>query len=102
MGLDYAPEEPGLPSQTSSVSVRVPPPAPEPESDVRLELVSVRFGEFLRESGAISDEELIAALADHWSNGGLIGAAVVRSGFLSRDEVERYASRFHNLDVVEI
>lgn len=74
----------------------VPPPPP------RLELERIRFGEFLREQELISDEQLLAALGDHWSNGGLLGAAIARAGFLSSDEVERHASRFHSLDVVEI
>jgi hypothetical protein len=62
----------------------------------------VRFGEFLRDQSIISDEQLLAALGDHWSNGGMIGSAMVRSGFLSQDEVERHAARFHSLDVLEV
>jgi hypothetical protein len=68
----------------------------------RQKLQRVRFGEFLREHELISDEQLLAALGDHWSNGGRFGAALVRAGVLSQDEVERHASRYHGLDVVEI
>ncbi len=68
----------------------------------RQELERVRFGEFLREQELITDEQLLAALGDHWSNGGKIGAAIARAGFLSVEEVERHATRYHSLDVVEI
>lgn len=68
----------------------------------RLALQRVRFGEFLCEQSLIDDEQLLAALGDHWSNGGSIGAAIVRAGYLSADEIERQAARFHTLDVVEI
>jgi hypothetical protein len=68
----------------------------------RQRLERVRFGEFLLAHDLISDEQLLAALGDHWSNGGRIGAAIVRGGYLSLDEVERHASRYHGLDVVEI
>lgn len=69
---------------------------------MRRELERVRFGEFLREESLITDEQLIAALGDHWSNGGRIGEAIARAGFLTADEVERQAHRYHGLDVVEI
>ncbi|HLU66062.1 MAG TPA: hypothetical protein VKZ63_07290 [Kofleriaceae bacterium] len=54
------------------------------------------------EKNLISDEQLLAALGDHWSNGGTIGAAISRSGFLPPEEIERQAALYHALDVVEI
>ena len=65
-------------------------------------LQRIRFGEFLRDQSIISEEQLIAALGDHWSNGGSIGTAMVRGGILSQDEVEHHAARFHDLDVIEV
>jgi hypothetical protein len=65
-------------------------------------LLHVRFGEYLRERAAINDEQLLAALGDHWSNGGTIGAAIVRGGFMSAAEVERHAARYHGLELIEI
>jgi len=62
----------------------------------------IRFGEYLVAKHLLSDEQLIAALAEHWSNGGTIGAAISRSGFLGRDEVERQAALYHGLDVIEV
>lgn len=62
----------------------------------------IRFGEFLRERNAISDEQLLCALADHWSNGGRIGAAIARLGLLDEEEIERHAAAYHQLDVVEV
>lgn len=50
----------------------------------------------------LSDEQLLAALAEHWSNGGSIGAAISRSGFLPAEEIERQAALYHDLDVIEI
>jgi hypothetical protein len=65
-------------------------------------LQRIRFGEFLVEKNMLSDEQLLAALAEHWSNGGRIGAAISRNGFLPSDEIERQAALYHDLDVIEI
>ena len=65
-------------------------------------LQRIRFGEFLVEKNILSDEQLLAALAEHWSNGGRIGAAITRSGFLPEEEIERQAAIYHDLDVIEI
>ena len=67
-----------------------------------LALERIRFGEFLVAKNLINDEQLLAALADHWSNGGRIGSAISRSGFLAPDEIEKQAALYHGLDVVEI
>jgi hypothetical protein len=68
----------------------------------RRTLERIRFGEFLVEKKLLSDEQLIAALAEHWSNGGNIGSAISRAGFLPPDEIERQAALYHGLDVIEI
>src|SRR5688500_487328 len=68
-------------------------------------LEPVRFGEFLRDRNLISDEQWIAALADHWSapKRRRIGQTIIDNGFLSPDIVEVQARAFHDeLDVVEI
>ena len=68
-------------------------------------LVTVRFGEFLRDQLLLSEEQWLAALAAHWSEEPRrrIGDTVVAQGFLSADAVERAAAEFHDgLDVVEI
>ena len=56
-------------------------------------LEPVRFGEFLLHRNLISDEQWLAALAQHWSLAVLgkrsrIGNAIVESGFLAKDVVE--------------
>jgi hypothetical protein len=71
-------------------------------------LEPVRFGEFLLHRNLISDEQWLAALAQHWSLAVLgkrsrIGTAIVDNGFLAKDVVEREARAFHDeIDVVEI
>jgi hypothetical protein len=56
----------------------------------------VRFGEFLLERNLISDEQWLAALADHWSNRGRrFGATIVANGFLAAAVVESQARVFH-------
>jgi hypothetical protein len=56
----------------------------------------VRFGEFLLERKLISDEQWLAALADHWSNRGKrFGATIVANGFLGSAVVESQARVFH-------
>ena len=67
-----------------------------------LDLEPIRFGEFLLEQRVLTAEQHLDALADHWSNGGRIGSAVSRRGFLTQLQVERLAARYHSLDVVEI
>lgn len=68
----------------------------------RKRLRAIRFGEFLCQGQHITEEQLLEALGDHWSNGGTIGAAVCRQGFMAPDEVERQAVLYHSLDTVEV
>jgi hypothetical protein len=70
-------------------------------------LEPVRFGEFLLLRNLISDEQWLAALAEHWSAPGTarrpIGTTIVANGFLAPEIVEREAKAFHDdLDVVEV
>lgn len=73
-------------------------------------LEQVRFGEFLLERKLISDEQWLAALADHWSARARqsIGATIVAKGFLASAVVESQARVFHDdevdadLDVIEV
>jgi hypothetical protein len=68
-------------------------------------LEPVRFGEFLRDRSLISDEQWLAALAEHWSGTPRrrIGDVIVVQGFLPSEVVEAQARAFHDdLDVVEV
>jgi hypothetical protein len=70
-------------------------------------LEPVRFGEFLLARNLISDEQWLAALAEHWSTQGprrlTIGSTIVANGFLAREVVEREARAFHDdIEVVEV
>ena len=65
-------------------------------------LRAIRFGEFLYERDLISEEELLQALGDHWSNGGNIGSAICRQGFLAKEIVEQEAEVYHSLDTIEV
>lgn len=71
-------------------------------------LEPVRFGEFLRDRNLISDEQWLAALAEHWSEPlagrrRRIGATIVDRGYLTAEVVEAEARVFHDdLDVVEV
>jgi hypothetical protein len=78
-------------------------------------LEPVRFGEFLRERHLITDEQWLAALAEHWSGmvgrGSAparrvrIGAQIAAAGFLAAETIEAEAAAFHEgagLDVVEV
>jgi hypothetical protein len=68
-------------------------------------LEPVRFGEFLRDRALITEEQWLAALAEHWSAPirRPIGATIVARGFLSTEIVEAEARVFHDdLDVVEV
>ncbi len=70
-------------------------------------LEPVRFGEFLLMRHRITDEQWLAALAEHWSATATkrrpIGSTIVAAGFLDRDEVEAEARAFHDdLDVIEV
>jgi hypothetical protein len=67
-------------------------------------LEPVRFGEFLRDRNLISEEQWLAALADHWSapKRRRIGTTIVDNGFLPAEIVEAEARLFHDeLDIVE-
>ncbi len=74
----------------------------EPPSTGSARLTSIRFGEYLCQRQFISEEQLLEALGDHWSNGGNIGAAICRQGFMDRNELEQQARLYHSIDTVEI
>jgi len=71
-------------------------------------LEPVRFGEFLRDRNLISDEQWLAALAEHWSEPllgrrRLIGTTIIEKGYLPAEVVEAEARVFHDdLEVIEI
>jgi len=72
-------------------------------------LEPVRFGEFLRDRHLISDEQWLAALAQHWSEPlvgrkkRLIGTMIIENGYLPAEVVEAEARVFHDdLEVVEV
>ena len=70
-------------------------------------LEPVRFGEFLRDRHLISDEQWLAALAEHWSSAlqcrPRIGTTIVHNGYLASEIVEAEARIFHDdLEVVEV
>lgn len=70
-------------------------------------LEPVRFGEFLLHRSLITDEQWLAALAEHWSATGRnrkpIGTTIVANGFLAREVVEREARAFHeDIEVIEV
>ena len=76
---------------------------PGSRSTATLEVV--RFGEFLRDRQLITEEQWLAALAEHWSSPirRPIGATIAARGFLSAEAVEAAARVFHDdLDVVEV
>jgi hypothetical protein len=68
-------------------------------------LEPVRFGEFLRDRALITEDQWLAALAEHWSSPVRrpIGSTIVARGYLSREIVEAEARVFHDdLEVVEV
>ena len=68
-------------------------------------LEPVRFGEFLRDRHLISDEQWLAALAEHWSapSRRRIGDTIIENGYLPAETVEAEARSFHDdLEVVEV
>lgn len=68
-------------------------------------LEPVRFGEFLRDRSLITEEQWLAALAEHWSAPvrKRIGTTIVERGFLPAEIVEAEARRFHDdLEIVEV
>ena len=67
---------------------------------VRLE--RVRFGDFLVEKKAISEQQLLDALADHWMSGVRIGESLSRKGYLQSADVERLAREFETLSTVYV
>ena len=71
-------------------------------------LEPVRFGEFLLHRQQITDEQWLAALADHWSDmtsgkRQRIGDTIAGHGYLAAETVEAEARVFHDeIEVVEI
>ena len=70
-------------------------------------LEPVRFGEFLLHRNLISDEQWLAALAEHWSATGAtrrpIGMTIVANGFLAKEIVDQEARAFHDdIEIIEV
>jgi hypothetical protein len=65
-------------------------------------LTRVHFGEFLLERQAITDQQLLDALADHWASGRRVGDVLVRKGSIEREAVERLAEEYQNLQTVYV
>jgi hypothetical protein len=65
-------------------------------------LQPIRFGEFLVERQALDDAQLLDALAEHWASGRRLGDTIFARGYLSREQIERYASEYEALAVVYI
>jgi hypothetical protein len=65
-------------------------------------LKRVHFGEFLVERHAITDDQLLDCLADHWSGGGRLGDVLVRNGYIRREEIERLAGEYQGVDTVYV
>ncbi|MEZ4366396.1 MAG: hypothetical protein R2939_08925 [Kofleriaceae bacterium] len=74
-------------------------------------LAPVRFGEFLRDRAVITEEQWLAALAEHWSRRAVpaqvaascrLGDVVVEQGVVPQQVVEAEARAYHGLDVVEV
>jgi hypothetical protein len=65
-------------------------------------LKPIRFGEFLVEKQVLNDGQLLDSLAEHWITGRRLGEAIAARGYLARDEVERYATEYENLNVVYV
>src|SRR5262249_51023697 len=62
----------------------------------------IRFGEFLVEKQVLNDGQLLDALAEHWATGVRLGETITARGYLPREEVERYANEYENLNVVYV
>jgi hypothetical protein len=80
----------------------MPVPVTTDTSEPKRSLEPIRFGEFMLERRAISDEQWLDALAEHWAQGERIGTTIARRGFLSADQVEALAADYHELQVVEV
>jgi hypothetical protein len=71
-------------------------------------LEPVRFGEFLLTRNLLTDEQWLAALADHWSGWitgrhRRIGTTIIEWGFLEPEIVEAEARAFHDdLEIIEV
>ncbi len=65
-------------------------------------LKPIRFGEFLVEKQVLDDGQLLDVLAESWATGQRIGDTVAARGYLAREEVEKYAKEYENLNVVYV
>ena len=71
-------------------------------SDVTPKSVYLRRREFLVERQALSDAQLLDALAEHWATGHRLGDTISARGYLAREDIERFAAEYENLSVVYV
>lgn len=62
----------------------------------------IRFGDYLVSARALSEEQLLDALAEHWVTGERVGDVVCRRGYLAPEKVERYAREYEQVKVVYV
>jgi hypothetical protein len=65
-------------------------------------LKPIEFSDYLLECKALDEAQLLDALADQWQNRTQLAEAIVRRGYLPKDEIERLFAEYENLNVVYV
>jgi len=65
-------------------------------------LKPIGFGDFLVERSAITEGQLLDALAAQWASGNELKQALVERGHLPPNEVERLSTEFSQLETVYV
>jgi hypothetical protein len=65
-------------------------------------LEPIGFGDFLVLRSAITEQQLLDALADHWVHRRELSQTLVERGFLPASELERLTAEFSNLQIVYV
>ncbi|OIN98704.1 type IV-A pilus assembly ATPase PilB [Candidatus Desantisbacteria bacterium CG1_02_38_46] len=64
--------------------------------------VKKKFGEFLTESKVITDGQLKSGLQNQKKEGGTLGQALIRLGFVSEEDMNKYLSDYYGVSYVDI
>ena len=65
-------------------------------------LQQIGFGDFLVERSAITEQQLLDALAHQWATGRELSQTLVEKGYLPPTEIERLAVEFSELATVYV
>ena len=85
--------------------IQLPPTEPSEAESPAPELQTLRpieFGDYLIERKVLDEAQLLDVLAETWQSRTRLADAIVRRGYLGKEELDRLLAEYENLNVVYV